>query len=60
MNDSPQLLARHPALAHTSFELPDTHLLYFVGSHVIVYSDQESAIAGVRILHQRVSVNLHR
>lgn len=60
INDALQLLARNPAVGHTSPELPETHRLYFVGSHVVVYRDQETAIAIVRILHQRMSLGLHR
>lgn len=60
INDALQLLARNPALGQTSPDLPDTHRLYFVGAHVVVYRDQESTIAIVRILHQRMSIGLHR
>lgn len=60
VNDALQLLARNPAIGQSSPDLPVTHRLYFVGSHVIVYRDQESAIAIVRILHQRMSLGLHR
>jgi toxin ParE1/3/4 len=60
INDALQLLARNPALGQSSPDLPGTHRLYFVGSHVVVYRDQESVIAVVRILHQRMSLGLHR
>lgn len=51
-----QLIARNPALGRRAPGLPDMHRLYVVGSHVIVYRDQETAIAVVRILHQRMSL----
>jgi toxin ParE1/3/4 len=59
INDALQLLARNPALGQSSPALPGTHRLYFVGSHVVIYREQESAIAVVRILHQRMSLALH-
>lgn len=60
INDALQLLARNSAIGQASAELPKTHRLHFVGSHVIVYRDQETAIAVVRILHQRMSLGLNR
>jgi len=59
INDALQLVARNPAMGHRSAELPETHRLYFVGSHVIIYRDQDSSIAVVRILHQRMSLTRH-
>jgi toxin ParE1/3/4 len=59
INDALQFLDRNPAMGQSSPDLPDTHRLYFLGSHVVVYRDQESAIAVVRILHQRMSLGLH-
>ena len=59
LNDALQLIGRNPAMGHRSPELPETHRLYFVGSHVIVYRDQDSSMAVVRILHQRMSLAMH-
>ena len=50
------LLGGNPALGHPSAELPATHRLYFVGSHVIVYRTREEVTEVVRILHQRMSI----
>lgn len=60
IDDALQLLAHNPALGRSSPDLPATHKLYFVGSHVVVYRDQASVIAVVRILHQRMSLGRHR
>lgn len=59
LNDALQLIGRNPGLGHRAPELPETHRLYFVGSHVIVYRDQETVVAVVRILHQRMSLARH-
>jgi len=59
INDALQLIGGNPALGHHSPDLPQTHRLYLVGSHVIVYREQEAAIAVVRILHQRMSLARH-
>lgn len=59
INDALQAIGRNPAIGQHSQELPETHRLYLVGSHVIVYRDQASSIAVVRILHQRMSLMRH-
>lgn len=59
LNDALMLLGRNPQLGHQSTELPDTHRLYFAGSHVIVYRMRRDATEVVRILHQRMSVTQH-
>ena len=59
INDALQLLAHNPRLGHHHDELPETHRLYLVGSHVIVYRDQETTLAVVRMLHQRMSLVRH-
>lgn len=56
INDALQRIGRNPAIGHRSPELPDTHRLYAVGSHVIVYRDPGTFVAVVRILHQRMSL----
>ena len=50
------LLGGNAGLGHPSAELPATHRLYFVGSHVIVYRTQVEVTEVVRILHQRMSI----
>ncbi len=56
---SPNVLATirdNPAIGHTSDQLPETHRLFLVGSHVIVYRLRPQVIWIVRILHQRMSL----
>lgn len=59
IHDALHLIGRNPAIGHRSPALPDTHRLYLVGSHVIVFRDQEASVAVVRILHQRMSLARH-
>lgn len=59
IEDALQMLARNPGLGHQSAGLPETHRAYLVGSHVIVYRDQDTAVAIVRVLHQRMSLARH-
>ena len=60
LHDTLVLLGDNPGLGHPSAELPTTHRLYFVGSHVIVYRTREGATEVVRILHQRMSITRHK
>ncbi|MEO7560380.1 MAG: type II toxin-antitoxin system RelE/ParE family toxin [Nitrosospira sp.] len=59
LNDALLLLSQSPQLGHQAAELPDTHRLYFFGSHVIVYRTRQDATEVVRILHQRMSITRH-
>jgi toxin ParE1/3/4 len=59
LNESLQKLAVHPRRGRPSSELPETHRLHRVGSHVIVYRDLDGALAVVRILHQRMQLASH-
>lgn len=59
LNDALVLLGRNPLLGRQSAELADTHRLYFVGSHVIVYRTRSDATEIIRILHQRMSISRH-
>jgi toxin ParE1/3/4 len=56
LNDALLIIERNPQIGRLSRALPDTHRLYFVGSHVIVYRIQEDTIEVVRVLHQRMSI----
>jgi plasmid stabilization system protein ParE len=56
LHEAFQSIGRKPDIGHHSDELPQTHRLYFVGSHVIVYRTAGPVIAVVRILHQRMSL----
>ncbi len=59
LNDALLLLDKNPELGHQSTDLPRTHRLYFVGSHVIVYRVRQDVTEVVRILHQRMSLPQH-
>ncbi len=60
INDSLVLLGENPQIGRQSDELPNTHRLYFVGSHVIVYRiHEQDAPEVMRILHQRMSISRH-
>lgn len=59
IDEALQQLGRNPSLGHHRSDLPDTHRAYLVGSHIIVYRDQDTRIAVVRILHQRMSLARH-
>ena len=54
-----EALLANPASGHLTVELPETHRVYPVGSHVIVYRVQNGVIGVLRILHKRMSVPLH-
>jgi toxin ParE1/3/4 len=56
LNDALLLLGQNPLLGHCSPELPETHRLYFVGVHVIVYRTSTESLEVLRILHQRMSI----
>ena len=56
LDDALLRIGRNPAIGHRSPELPHTHRLYLVGAHLIVYREHGSAVAVVRILHQRMSL----
>ncbi|NMG36651.1 hypothetical protein GRF61_19550 [Azoarcus sp. TTM-91] len=59
LNGALQRIARNPSIGNRAPELPETHRLYFIGSHVIIYRTQDASIAVVRILHQRMSLIKH-
>ncbi len=59
LHDALTRLGGNPGLGHSSAELPATHRLYFVGSHVIVYRLRAEVVEVVRILHQRMSASRH-
>jgi toxin ParE1/3/4 len=59
LDDAFVLLEQNPRLGHRSPELPETHRLYFVGVHVVVYRIRAKAIEVLRILHQRMSITQH-
>jgi len=59
LNGALQRIARNPSTGSRAPELPETHRLYFIGSHVIIYRTQDASIAVVRILHQRMSLIKH-
>jgi toxin ParE1/3/4 len=48
----------NPASGHTTDELSETHRVYPIGSHIIVYRVQADVIGVIRILHKRMSLPL--
>lgn len=52
-------IGRDPLLGHRRDDLPETHRLYLVGAHVIIYRADEAGVGVVRILHQRMSLTRH-
>ena len=59
IDEALQQLGRNPSLGHHRPDLPETHRAYLVGSHIVIYRDQETRIAVVRILHQRMCLAQH-
>ena len=59
LGDALDRLLRNPGDGHLSADLPDTHRLYPVGSHVIVYRLKHQVIEVIRILHRRMSLVRH-
>jgi toxin ParE1/3/4 len=59
LNDTLLLIERNPRIGHAGASLPDTHLVYSVGSHVVVYRIRRDAIEVIRILHRRMSILRH-
>jgi toxin ParE1/3/4 len=59
LDEAVKTIGHNPNLGHGSPELPETHRLYFVGSHVVVYRTQGDIISVVRVLHQRMSLMGH-
>ena len=56
LNDALTLLTQRPDVGHSSQDLPASHRLYVVGSHVIIYRPRATDVAIVRILHQRMQI----
>jgi toxin ParE1/3/4 len=54
-----QAIGDKPQLGHHRDDLPPTHHVYAVESHVIVYRVREDGVAVARILHQRMSLGKH-
>lgn len=59
VNDALLIIERNPQIGHSTVALPETHRLYFAGSHVIIYRMRNDAIEVIRILHQRMSLSRH-
>lgn len=59
INDALEAISQNPQIGHHRSDLPQTHLAYLVGSHVIVYRAGAESIGIVRILHQRMSLTRH-
>ena len=54
-----ETIRANPDIGHRHDDLPPTHRIYLVGSHVIVYRLKGDVIGVSRILHQRMSLALH-
>jgi toxin ParE1/3/4 len=52
-------IRRDPEIGQQHSELPDSHRLHRVGSHVVIYRLNGQTIAVIRILHRRMSAPLH-
>lgn len=59
IDEALQIIGRNPEIGHHDDELPATHRLYVVGSHVIVYRIEPARVGVIRILHQRMQRSRH-
>jgi toxin ParE1/3/4 len=59
LDEALRAIGANPGLGHCTPDLPETHRLHPVGSHVIVYRTDESGVGVVRILHQRMNLMRH-
>ena len=59
INDALMALSHNPQLGHCRDDLPPTHLVYPVVSHLIVYRPGKDSLGVVRILHQRMILSRH-
>lgn len=59
IDDALKVIGINPEIGLGRNDLPSTHLVYLVGSHIIVYRVNADSIGIVRILHQRMSVSRH-
>ena len=51
-----ETLQQQPGIGHKHPALPDTHRIYPVGSHLIVYRDHKGMIEVFRMPHERMSL----
>jgi toxin ParE1/3/4 len=59
LDEALKAIGINPNLGYSSPELPETHRLYFVGVHVVVYRMRGNTISVARVLHQRMSLARH-
>ena len=59
IHEALERIRQTPGIGHGSADLPATHRIYLVGSHVIIYRTQADTVSVARILHQRMSLPLH-
>jgi len=59
IDDALLAISHNPQLGHRRDDLPPTHLVYQVGSHLIVYRPGKDSLGILRILHQRMSISRH-
>jgi toxin ParE1/3/4 len=53
------MIGQHPEIGQRIPEISETHRLYLVGSHVVVYRIQNELVSISRLLHQRMSLTRH-
>ena len=56
LDEAVKTIGHNPNLGHVTPELPQTHRIYFVGSHVVVYRTRDDVVSIARVLHQRMSL----
>jgi plasmid stabilization system protein ParE len=59
INAALEAIRLNPNAGHGHRDLPETHRVYPVGSHAIIYRVWDDVIGVVRILHKRMSFPLH-
>lgn len=59
IDEALEAIRRKPGIGHTHDALPDTHRVYSVGSHVVVYRERGDVIEVSRIVHKRMSLAQH-
>ena len=59
LNEALLVIGRTPHIGRTRNDMPSLYRAYLVGSHVVIYRNEDQDIGVVRILHQRMSPLQH-
>lgn len=59
IDDALVAIGGNTAIGQVRRDLPSTHKVYLVGTHIIIYRDKADVLGIVRILHQRMSIGRH-